>query len=87
MRWLATHGHATTASEAPTLLRNIATELTHRTGSPVTPWMANHAIWLAARNPPPKQSRSTSAANPTAYAVEPDRVPGTQARGMGTIAF
>ena len=60
LRWLAAHGQPATASEASTILRSIATELTHRSGSLVTPWMVDHAVWLAARNLPPATGRGAS---------------------------
>lgn len=55
LRWLAAHGTHITASEASKILGHIATEISERSGTTVTPWMVDHAIWLAARNLPRTQ--------------------------------
>jgi hypothetical protein len=52
LRWLAAHGTIVKATEAAATLRRIATELSQRSGTTVTPWMVDHAVWSAGRNLP-----------------------------------
>ena len=49
LRWLAAQGVDTGASEAGSLLREVAAELSSRSGTAVTPWMVDHAVWEAGR--------------------------------------
>lgn len=47
LRWLAQHGCSATPAEARDILQQAAQELTTRLHTPVTPWMVDHAIWMA----------------------------------------
>jgi hypothetical protein len=49
LRWLARHGCTATPAEARDLLRRAAEQASARLGRPVTPWMADHAVWAAER--------------------------------------
>jgi len=52
LRWLAVHGTHVSAPEAGKVLRRIATELSDRSSTTITPWMVDHAVWNAARTLP-----------------------------------
>jgi len=52
LRWLAAHGTHVSAPEAGKVLRRIATELSDRSSTTITPWMVDHAVWNAARTLP-----------------------------------
>ena len=47
--WLARQGHQVDATQARVLIKEVARELT-RLRRPVTPWMVDHAIWIAERS-------------------------------------
>lgn len=51
LRWLKRHGVVTDPAGAAQLLLDVAAQLA-TTGSKVTPWMIDHAIWLDARRKP-----------------------------------
>jgi hypothetical protein len=49
LRWLARQGHQVDAAQARVLIEEVAQELTRRLRQRVTPWMVDHAIWMAER--------------------------------------
>ena len=48
LRWLKEKGLNLDPGTARTVLCELAAEVTRQLGRPVTPWMVDHAIWLAA---------------------------------------
>ena len=56
LRWLARQGQQVDAAQARVLIKEVAQELTRRLRRHITPWMVDHAIWIAERSLRRRQS-------------------------------